>query len=95
MMPKRKAAIPDRRLAASLLRAVKKTGMPKTPKKAVKKKSMEAVSAEEVKAMDDDEMADLVERYELDVELDKHKTPRRKASAIITALEEKELLADD
>ena len=39
MMPKRKAAIPDRRLAASLLRAVKKTGMPKTPKKAVKKKA--------------------------------------------------------
>lgn len=64
-------------------------------KKARGKKELEAVSAEEVKAMDDDEMTDLVERYELDVELKEHKTPRRKASAIIAALEEKELLSDD
>lgn len=67
----------------------------RSAKKAGKKKALEAVSADEVKAMDDDEMADLVERYELDVDLDKHKTPRRKASAIVVALEEKELLADD
>jgi len=65
------------------------------PKKGGKKKSkLDAVSSEEVKAMDDDEMADLVERYDLDVELKEHKTPRRKASAIIAALEEKELLGD-
>jgi hypothetical protein len=60
-----------------------------------KGKKLDAMSAEEVKALEEDEMVELVERYELDLDLDEHKTPRRKASAIIAALEEKELLADD
>jgi hypothetical protein len=60
-----------------------------------RKKELETVSAEEVKAMDDDEMADLIEKYDLDVDLKEHKTPRRKASAIVAALEEKELLSTD
>lgn len=64
-------------------------------KKKAGKKELEAKTADEVKAMDDDEMAELIEQYDLDVDLKEHKTPRRKASAIITALEEKELLADD
>jgi len=64
-------------------------------KPAGKGKKLDAISAEEVKAMDDDEMAETVEKYDLDVELKDHKTPRRKASAIIAALEEKELLAED
>lgn len=68
---------------------------PKKGAKKGKKKALEAVSAEEVKAMDDDEMGELVEKYELEVDLSEHKTPRRKASAIIAALEEKELLSDD
>jgi hypothetical protein len=59
------------------------------------KKTLETVSEDEVKAMDDDEMADLVERYDLDVDLKEHKTPRRKASAIVAALEEKDLLSSD
>jgi hypothetical protein len=70
-------------------------GAKKGAAKKKSKKELEAVSAEEVKAMDDEEMADLVEKYDLEVDLDKQKTPRRKASAIITALEDKELLADD
>jgi hypothetical protein len=64
-------------------------------KKARGKKELEALSADEVKAFDEDEMAEVVEKYELEVDLDEHKTPRRKASAIIAALEEKELLSDE
>lgn len=71
----------------------KKGAAKKTAKK--DKKELEAISADEVKAMDDDEMAELIEKYELDVVLDDHKTPRRKASAITAALEEKDLLSDD
>jgi hypothetical protein len=59
------------------------------------KKELEAKSADEVKAMDDDEMQELIDTYELDVDLSEHKTPRRKASAIVAALEEKDLLATD
>jgi hypothetical protein len=66
---------------------------PGKKKPAKGKKALEAVSPEEVKEMDDEAMEELVERYGLDVELKEHKTPRRKASAIIAALEEKELLA--
>jgi hypothetical protein len=69
-------------------------GAKKVAKKG-KTKELEAVSADEVKGMDDDDMQELVEKYELDVDLSEHKTPRRKASAIVAALEEKELLATD
>jgi hypothetical protein len=68
------------------------------PKKGAKKKKtkeLEAVSAEEVKAMDEDELEELVGKYELDVDLTKLKTARRKATAVIAALEEKELLTED
>lgn len=65
------------------------------PAKKGKTKELEAKSATEVKEMDDDEMKELVDTYELDVDLDEHKTPRRKATAIIAALEEKDLLADE
>lgn len=70
-------------------------GAKKTAAKKKGKKELEALSADEVKAMDEDEMVEVVEKYELEVDLDEHKTPRRKASAIIAALEEKELLSDE
>lgn len=72
-----------------------KKGAAKKGKAGKGKKELEAMTADEVKALDDDEMEEVVEKYELEVELKDHKTPRRKASAIIAALEEKELLADD
>jgi hypothetical protein len=50
------------------------------------------MSAEEVNGLDEDEMESLVTKYNLDVDLSKLKTPRRRANAIISALEEEGLL---
>jgi hypothetical protein len=60
-----------------------------------KGKKLDAISAEELKAMEKDDLEDVIERYELDVDPKEHKTPRRLANAVIAALEEKELLADE
>lgn len=46
----------------------------------------------EVRAMDEDELQDLIGKTDLEVDLGKHKTPRRKADAVVTALEEAGLL---
>lgn len=72
----------------------KPAGKDKKSTKKGSKKELEAMTADEVKELDEEGMEEVVERYELDVDLSEHKTPRRKASAIIAALEEKELLAD-
>lgn len=52
------------------------------------------VSADEVKDMSEDELGDLIEKHELDVDLEEYKTLRRKAAAVVTALEEADLLED-
>lgn len=64
-------------------------------KKTSKDDEPEKIAADEVKAMDADELADLVEKYELEVDLDDHKTLRRKISAVVSELEEKELIEDE
>jgi hypothetical protein len=47
----------------------------------------------EVKNMAEDELADLIDKHDLDVELRSHKTLRRKADAVISALDDKGMLA--
>lgn len=74
----------------------KDKGKPADKKKPGKgKKALETKSADEVKGMDEDEMTELNDTYELEVDLSEHKTPRRKAAALIAALEEKDLLETD
>jgi hypothetical protein len=51
------------------------------------------VSEDEVKEMTEDELEDLNEKYDLGVDLGKAKTLRRKQSASIAALAEKDLIA--
>lgn len=50
------------------------------------------VAAKEVEDMSEDELEDLVDKHDLEVDLTTSKTLRRKAAAVIAALEEKDLL---
>jgi hypothetical protein len=61
--------------------------------KTAKGNSKTKIEASEVQAMAEDELADLIKEHDLDVDLKEHKTLRRKASAVIDALEEGKLLA--
>lgn len=62
--------------------------------KGKKDKKKAKLDADEVKDMDEDELSDLNEEHELGVDLDDHKTLRKKAAAIIAALEENDLLEE-
>ena len=53
------------------------------------------VTADAINGMNQDELEALVEEHELDVDLDDHKTLRKKRTAVIDAAEEAEILADD
>lgn len=67
---------------------------PKEEKTSKKSKKLDPVAASEVEDMDEEELAELVEKYDLGVELDEYKSMRRKVAAVIDALEDKELLED-
>lgn len=56
------------------------------------KKALPPISEDEVKAMSEDELEALVEKYGLDVDLSEHKILRKKVAAVTAELEEKELL---
>jgi hypothetical protein len=49
--------------------------------------SLEKLKEEDVGEMDEDELADVVKKYKLDIDLDEHKTLRRKANIVIDKLE--------
>ena len=55
--------------------------------KSAKGNSLEKVKEEDVGEMDEDELADVVRKYKLDIDLDEHKTLRRKANIVIDKLE--------
>ena len=59
----------------------------KDEKPARKGKKLEALDSSDVAEMDEGELEDVVDKYELDVDLDDFKTTRRKANAVIDALE--------
>lgn len=73
----------------------KKTGKDDDKKSSKKKKELEKISEEEVRGMDADELEDLIKKYDLEVDLDDHKTLKRKISAVVSELEEKELIEED
>ena len=57
-----------------------------------KPKKKAGVSEDELNEMNEDELADLIEQHDLDVDLDDHKTLRKKRNAVMDALEEAGLL---
>jgi hypothetical protein len=57
-----------------------------------KGKKLIKVSEEEVKEMGEDELEDLVGKYDLDVDLGDFKILRKKIAAVVAALEEKDLI---
>src|SRR5215472_292091 len=58
-----------------------------------KEKALEQLDQAEVADMNESELEDVVEKYKLDIDLDEHKTLRRKANAVIDALEQADQLA--
>lgn len=63
-------------------------------KKSGKGKKVEKVDGDSVDGMDEDELQELIDEHELDVDLDDHKTLRKKVRAVKDALEEKDLLEE-
>lgn len=53
------------------------------------------LSADDINGMNQDELEELVEDHELDVDLDEHKTLRKKRTAVVDAAEEAGLLEED
>jgi hypothetical protein len=58
-----------------------------------KKDKLEAMDSADVAEMNESELEDIVEKYNLDVDLEESKTLRRKANAVIDALETANMLA--
>lgn len=55
----------------------------------------EKLSEEAIREMDEDELKDVVEKYELGIKLTKKKTLRKKQSAVVAAMEEEGHISDD
>lgn len=68
---------------------------PKGKKGSKKGKSLPKLSSDEVMGMDEDELGEVIEKYELDVDLDDFKTLRKKAAAVVDALEDKDMIEDE
>lgn len=51
-------------------------------------------TTDEVEDMDEDELQELIDKHELDVDLDDHKKLTKKVAAVIEALEEEDLIED-
>lgn len=56
---------------------------------------LEKLAAADVEDMSEDELEDVVQKYELDVDLDKARTLKRKATMVIDALEAAEMLEEE
>lgn len=56
--------------------------------------SLEKLKEEDVNEMDEDELAGVVKKYKLDIDLDEHKTLRRKANIVIDKLEAAKYLTE-
>ena len=53
------------------------------------------VTADDISSMNQEELEELVEEHELDVDLDDHKTLRKKRTAVVDAAEETGILVED
>lgn len=67
----------------------------KSKKGSKDKKKPKKVSADDVDDMDEDELQELIDKHDLDVDLDDHKKLAKKVKAVKDALEEEDLLEDD
>lgn len=65
------------------------------PKKGSKSKKLPKLSADEVQGMDEDELGEVIEKYGLDTDLDDFKTLRKKAAAVIDALEDGDFIEEE
>lgn len=65
------------------------------PKKGAKGKKLPKLSADEVQGMDEDELGEVIEKYGLDTDLDDYKTLRKKAAAVIDALEDGDFIEEE
>lgn len=66
----------------------------KNKKKGGDDNELPKVSKDEIGDMNEEELDDLVDKYELEVDLSEAKTLRKKGALVIAALEDKELLED-
>lgn len=67
----------------------------KPAKKGSKSKKLPKLSADEVQGMDEDELGEVIEKYGLDTDLDDFKTLRKKAAAVIDALEDGDFIEEE
>lgn len=58
------------------------------PAKGKKSKKLPQLTADEIQGMDEDELGEVIEKYSLDTDLDDFKTLRKKAAAVIDAMED-------
>ena len=72
----------------------KKTKVEEVKKASGKKGKVKKIDGSEVEDMDEDALGELIEEHELEVDLDDHKTLRKKVRAVLDALEEKGLLEE-
>ncbi len=70
----------------------KKPARKSSAKDEKKSKKLTPLSGDEVIEMSEDELEEVVERYELEINLEEFKTLRKKQNAVCDALEEKDLL---
>lgn len=63
--------------------------------KGKKGKKLDKLSSDDVQGMDEDELEDVIKTYGLDTDLDDFKTLRKKAAAVIDALEDADMIEDD
>ena len=57
--------------------------------------SDEKYTAEQIQDMDTDELKDVIKKHDLDVKLKDYKTAKKKANAVIEALEEEDLMEEE
>lgn len=60
-----------------------------------KSKKLEPMTTDEVQGLDEEELQEVIDKYELEVDLDDFKTLRKKAAAVIDGLEEKDMIDDE
>lgn len=63
--------------------------------KGKKEKDLPKLSADEIQDMSEEELEDLIQKYDLEADIDEAKTLRKKAALVLDELETKDLLEED
>lgn len=64
-------------------------------KRSKKEKDLPKLSADEIQDMSEEELEDLIQKYDLEADIDEAKTLRKKAALVLDELETKDLLEED